>query len=90
MYSRQAVVQATVGLHARPAAAFVRAVNGTGFAITLSKAGMAPVDARSLLAVMSADFECGTLVEVAVDGETPEHISAVDGLADLLSTELSE
>ena len=53
MYTRKATVAASVGLHARPAAVFVRAVNRTGLPITLAKEGMPAIDARSLLAVMS-------------------------------------
>jgi phosphocarrier protein HPr len=55
-----------VGLHARPAAEFVRAVTETGLPVTISKAGRAAVDARSLLEVMTEDFHCGCEVELAV------------------------
>lgn len=64
---RRAVIKAPVGLHARPAAAFVRAANETGLPVVISRAGGVAVDARSLLQVMSADFESGCLVELSVD-----------------------
>ncbi|MET4001986.1 MULTISPECIES: HPr family phosphocarrier protein [Arthrobacter] len=92
MYTRKALVAASVGLHARPAAVFVRAVNGTGLPITLAKAGSVPIDARSLLAVMSADFEHGAEVEISVaPSDAPEEsvTAAVDQLAALLLTDLS-
>ena len=93
MYTRKATIAASVGLHARPAAVFVRAVNQTGLPITLAKEGSAPVDGRSLLAVMTADFMCGTEVEIAV-GPTSmdEHVvrAAVDHLAGLLRTDLTD
>jgi phosphocarrier protein HPr len=63
---RKAIVHATVGLHARPAAAFVRAVTETGLPVTISKDGKPGVDARSLLEVMTEDFACGCEVELAV------------------------
>ena len=63
---RNAVVQATIGLHARPAALFVRAVHDTGLPVTISKDGRPGVDARSLLEVMTEDFHCGCEVELAV------------------------
>ncbi|MEV7456362.1 HPr family phosphocarrier protein [Pseudarthrobacter oxydans] len=62
----KAVVKASVGLHARPAAVFVRAVTETGLPVTISKDGAQHVDARSLLQVMTADFEYGCEVELGV------------------------
>lgn len=67
MYTRKATVATSVGLHARPAAVFVRAVNRTGLPITLAKTGVSAVDARSLLAVMSADFGFGAEVSISVN-----------------------
>ncbi len=93
MYTRKATVAASVGLHARPAAVFVRAVNRTGLPITLAKSGTAAVDGRSLLAVMSADFQHGAEVEIGVAAcnADPEDIqAAVDGLAQLLLTDLTD
>lgn len=95
MYTRTATVKASVGLHARPAAVFVRAVCQTGLPVTLAKAGQSPVDARSLLEVMTADFACGTEVEIAVapSAETANDDdavrAAVDALAQLLGTDLT-
>ncbi|WP_113717952.1 MULTISPECIES: HPr family phosphocarrier protein [Arthrobacter] len=93
MYTRKATVAAAVGLHARPAAVFVRAVNQTGLPILLAKEGLAPVDGRSLLEVMTADFLCGTEVEISVRaGGLDEELvqSAVDRLAALLGTDLTD
>ncbi|WP_125612156.1 HPr family phosphocarrier protein [Specibacter cremeus] len=94
MYTRNARVAASVGLHARPAAVFVRAVTLTGLPVTLAKPGHAPVDARSLLAVMSEDFACGDEVAVSVDpaagtaADDDTVRAAVDHLAGLLATDL--
>jgi phosphocarrier protein HPr len=63
---QKAVVKASVGLHARPAAVFVRAVTETGLPVTIAKEGSAHVDARSLLQVMTADFHQGCEVELAI------------------------
>ncbi|MET3720367.1 MULTISPECIES: HPr family phosphocarrier protein [unclassified Arthrobacter] len=62
----KAVVSASIGLHARPAAEFVRAVTATGLAVTIRCAGIQGVDARSLLEVMTADFPFGCEVELSV------------------------
>jgi phosphocarrier protein len=60
------VVKASIGLHARPAAVFVRAVTETGLPVTIAKEGIPHVDARSLLQVMTADFHQGCEVELAI------------------------
>jgi phosphocarrier protein len=64
--TQKAVVTASIGLHARPAAVFVRAVTETGLPVTITRAGIRDVDARSLLHVMAADFHHGCEVELAV------------------------
>ncbi|MBT2531388.1 HPr family phosphocarrier protein [Arthrobacter sp. ISL-48] len=63
---RKAVVSASIGLHARPAALFVRAVTDTGLPVIIRKAGIQGVDARSLLEVMTADFHHGCEVELSI------------------------
>jgi phosphocarrier protein HPr len=63
---QKAVVSASIGLHARPAAVFVRAVTDTGLPVTIRKAGIRGVDARSLLEVMTADFHHGCEVELSI------------------------
>lgn len=90
---RNAVVQATVGLHARPAALFVRAVHETGLPVTISKDGRPGVDARSLLEVMTEDFQHGCEVQLAVAPDAiPARYSpgdveaALDGLRALLES----
>lgn len=67
MPTQKAVVTAPIGLHARPAAVFVRAVTETGLPVTITKAGIRRVDARSLLHVMAADFPCGCEVELGIE-----------------------
>lgn len=93
MYTRKATVAASVGLHARPAAVFVRAVNRTGLPITLAREGLAAVDGRSLLEVMSADFEHGAEIEIGVgacEADIQSVRVAVDELAALLLTDLTD
>jgi phosphocarrier protein len=86
-------VQAAIGLHARPAALFVRAVHETGLPVTISKDGRPRVDARSLLEVMTEDFNYGCVVELAVAPDavparySPEDIeNALDSLKALLES----
>ncbi|MGO4144448.1 HPr family phosphocarrier protein [Paenarthrobacter sp. YAF11_1] len=69
MPEQRAVVAAEIGLHARAAAVFVRAVTDTGLPVTIRKQDGQPVDARSLLEVMTEDFGhgCEVFLEVAPD-----------------------
>ncbi|MDI2032930.1 HPr family phosphocarrier protein [Paenarthrobacter nitroguajacolicus] len=72
MPQQKALVAAEIGLHARAAAVFVRAVTETGLPVTIRKSGGQRVDARSLLEVMTEDFGhgCEVLLEVAPDALT--------------------
>jgi phosphocarrier protein HPr len=90
---RKAIVQSPIGLHARPAAIFVRAVTESGLPVRIAKEGILPVDARSLLEVMTADFYYGCEVELSVASEAlPAHYSlesaqaALEGLTLLLES----
>ncbi|MFF1829381.1 HPr family phosphocarrier protein [Paenarthrobacter sp. NPDC058040] len=71
-------VAAEIGLHARAAAVFVRAVTETGLPVTIRKTDGDPVDARSLLEVMTEDFSygCEVVLEVAQDAVTEPHAAA--------------
>jgi phosphocarrier protein len=87
MASVRVVVASPVGLHARPAAVFVQAVIDSGLRVLLSKPdadGSAPVDARSILAVLALDVAHGEEVELAADGEGAD--AALAGLARVLAT----
>lgn len=94
---RKAIVSAAIGLHARPAAVFVRAVTDTGLPVTIRKDGIDAVDARSLLEVMTADFNCGCEVELGItESALPAGRSITDaetaltGLAELLESQASQ
>ncbi|HEY2202909.1 MAG TPA: HPr family phosphocarrier protein [Pseudonocardia sp.] len=85
MAERTVTVASPVGLHARPAATFTRAAAGTGLAVTLSVAGGEPVNAASMLAVMSLGVEHGQRVTLSAEGDGADE--ALDGLAALLAGE---
>ncbi|WP_309075983.1 HPr family phosphocarrier protein [Paenarthrobacter sp.] len=91
MPEHKAFVAAEIGLHARAAAVFVRAVTETGLPVTIRKQDGPPVDARSLLEVMTEDFGHGCEVFLAVapdalsDGQTlPEAERALIALSAVL------
>ena len=55
MATRRVVVGSKVGLHARPAALFVQAVNRQPVKVTIAKEGKEPVRAGSILMVLALD-----------------------------------
>ena len=94
---RKAIVSAAIGLHARPAAVFVRAVTDTRMPVTKRKHGTDPVDATAQLEVMTADFNCGCEVELGItESALPEGRSLTDaeaaltGLAELLESQATQ
>jgi phosphocarrier protein len=84
--SRTVTVASRVGLHARPAAMFTRAAAAAPVPVTLAVAGKDPVNAASVLGVMTLGVECGQEVTLAAEGEGAD--GALDSLAALLATDL--
>ncbi len=69
------------GLHARPAAQFVRAAASFASRVTIS-ARDRNADAKSMLAVMSLGLACGSEIVLAADG--PDEQACIDALAAIL------
>ncbi|MPV37842.1 HPr family phosphocarrier protein [Georgenia subflava] len=86
MAQRSAVIASKVGLHARPAALFVKAVSASGIPVSISKGDGDPVDAASILAVMTLGAEQGDEVTLTADGDGAEKV--LDELAELLAQDL--
>jgi phosphocarrier protein len=87
MPERTVIVRSAHGLHARPAALFTQAVAATGAAVTIRKSGGDPVDAASILSVLSQGINHGDEVVLAVaDGEE----AVLDELVRLLETDHDE
>jgi phosphocarrier protein len=87
MPERTVTVASKVGLHARPAAVFVKKAGELPVPVTLSKDGCRPVNATSMLAVMSLDVRGGERVTLAA-AEGEGAAEAVAELAELLETDL--
>jgi phosphocarrier protein len=85
MSERTVTVASPVGLHARPAAIFVKAVAATGLAVRMSRPESTSIDGRSILAVLSLNVGCGEEVVLSVDGPQEE---TLDRLAALLASDL--
>ena len=86
MASKDAVVGSAVGLHARPAATFVKAVAEKGVPVTIAKEGGAAVDASSILGVMTLGAGFGDVVTLASEADGAD--AALEELKALLETDL--
>ena len=71
-----------LGLHARPAAQFVKLASTFGSDIEVASDAMA-VNGKSIMGVMMLAAECGSTITVRADG--PDAEQAVDALAALVA-----
>ena len=65
---REVEILNPLGLHARPAAEFVRCVHKFKSEITIRK-GEERFSAHSILEVLSANLDCGTRIEIEAIGD---------------------
>ena len=86
MATRTVVIGSKVGLHARPASLFTQQVDATGLDIWIAADGQEPVDASSILMVMSLGVGHGEEVTLTSDDEGADE--ALDALVELLSRDL--
>lgn len=75
-------IAAQVGLHARPAARFVKAAGGCGCDVRIGRPEEQDVDAKSILAVLSLGVGCGEEVVVSTEGSAAT--AALDMLVGIL------
>jgi phosphotransferase system HPr (HPr) family protein len=66
---REVIVGSRIGLHARPAALFVRAATEQSVKITIRKGDGPAVDARSILRVLALGARNGDTVTLEADGD---------------------
>ena len=78
---REVEILNELGLHARPAAEFVRCVQGFRCEVTIRK-GDESFSAASILEVLSANLDCGSRVVIEALGADAE--KALDRLEQLL------
>lgn len=84
---RKVTVVNTLGIHARPAAEFVKLATRYQSEITVSK-DVFKVNGKSILGVMTLAAECGSELTLRAEGE--DAARAVDALTELLSKEFGE
>lgn len=79
MVQFEAVVMSPVGLHARPAALFVKKVAASGLSVTVEPleggAATASADGKSILSVLSLGIKSGTTIRVTIQGEDAEALA---------------
>ena len=85
MAERRAVVGSRIGLHARPAARFVKAAAKQPVKVTIAKAGAEPVDAASILDVVTLDVHGGEEVILTAVGDGAEQ--ALDELVEVVEAD---
>lgn len=86
MPERHVTVASRVGLHARPAATFVKTAGKQSVTVFIARNGSEPVPASSMLAVLGLAVGHGEEVVISADGEGAD--AALDELAALLTREL--
>ena len=86
MPTRTVTVASAVGLHARPAAVLTSAVNDSGLEVTLALGGGEPVDAGSILEVMTLGAKHGDPVTLSADRDGADAV--LDRLVALLASDL--
>jgi phosphocarrier protein HPr len=86
MAERTVTVGSATGLHARPAALFVRAATAAPEQVTIRVGDGRAVDAGSMLSMLSLGAKQGTEVTIEAHGERADE--ALDTLADLLARDL--
>jgi phosphocarrier protein len=78
-------IASPVGLHARPASLFVKAAARHPGTVSIGRPGTQPVDARSMLSVLSLAIGHGEEVVLRTDGEGAD--TALDELSRMLVSE---
>ena len=78
---RELTILNKLGLHARPAAEFVRCARKFKSTIVIRKDGE-EYSAESILDVLSANLDCGS--QMLLDADGPDAKDALEQLADLL------
>jgi len=70
--SKDLTVQASVGLHARPAAEFVKLAQGFNGSVSLQKEDQV-VDGKSMIGILKLAIKQGETFTLTLDGENEEH-----------------
>lgn len=84
---RTVTVAILEGLHARPAALFVQEASRQPASVTLTAPEADPVDADSILGVMTLGVTSGMQVVLSTDDDDADARASIDALATFLAQE---
>lgn len=87
MAQRELTIQNKLGIHARPAAQFVKTASKFSSEIRVEKDGE-EVDGKSIMGLMMLAAGNGSVIIVAAEGEDEE--AALEALADLIDRKFEE
>ncbi|SKA98739.1 phosphocarrier protein [Caloramator quimbayensis] len=87
MVSKEVVVLNSTGIHARPAAIFVKTASGFKSDITVSKDGKS-VSAKSIISVLSLCINKDSKITISANGE--DENEAIKALVDLIDSKFGE
>ncbi len=88
MSERHVRIGSKVGLHARPAALFAKAAGEVGVPVRITARGRPPVDARSIVMLLTLGAGHGDVVTLSAEGEGAD--AALDSLGAMLERELDD
>jgi phosphocarrier protein HPr len=86
-HATEVTIQNKYGLHARPAAEFVKLANRFRSSVWIRKDDV-EVSGKSIMGVMMLAAECGATVNIRADGDDAR--DAVDALAQLIRNRFGE
>lgn len=86
MPERDVVVGSRIGLHGRPAKIVVETAQAQPVTVRIGKGEKPPVDARSIIAVLSLGAHGGDTVTISADGEGAD--TALAAMAEILEKDL--
>ena len=81
---RAVVVAISEGLHARPAALFVKTASSQPAPVRIAKPGGDPVEAASILGVMTLGVAAGDEVVLSTETDGDDASASIDALATFL------
>lgn len=84
MLTKEFTIQNPTGLHARPASEFTRCAAKFHSKITIARNGSTPVNAKSMIMVLSQGLGQGTDVTLTADGD--DEAEALEALTQLLES----
>ena len=87
LIKRDAVIVNPLGMHARPAAEFVKTAGRFKAAIEIGR-GDLMVNGKSIMGVMMLAAECGATVTITADGD--DALAAVEALCALVAAGFNE